>query len=144
MHVTKLFSAKYMKYIEHNDEGYEEFVVQYLAAWRDLHFSSSERLQFLHNLFDGEALRFYNANVAGRVRELTEALQLVKEQFKSASKQQQVEAELSKLSFSNFVGKAGGKEEVGVQGAQKSHSETSPIMPCNIGTRKSQDRLSTR
>ncbi len=58
MNTAELFSQKDRKYSGNDDEGYEEFVDQYLAASRDLSLSPYERLQFLHNLFYGEALRF--------------------------------------------------------------------------------------
>ncbi len=109
IHIAKLFSSEDRNYSDNDDEGYEEFVDQYLAASRDLSLSPFERLQFLHNLFYGEALRFYNSNVAGRAREFPEALLMMKDQFKSASKQQ-VKAELSELSCSKFLGRSGGDE----------------------------------
>ncbi len=58
IHIAKLFSPKEKKYSGNDDEGYEEFVDQYLVASQDLCLSSLERLQFLHILFQGEALRF--------------------------------------------------------------------------------------
>ena len=62
MHFAKLFASKDKKYSSDDDEGYEKFVDKYLAASRYSCLSPSESLQFLHNLFHGEALQFYNAN----------------------------------------------------------------------------------
>ncbi len=78
MHIAKLFFSKDRKYNGNDDESYDKFVDQYLAASRDLCFYPSERLQYLHNLFHGEALRFYNANVVGRARLFSEALQMMR------------------------------------------------------------------
>ncbi len=108
MHISKLFSSKDRKYNGSDDEKYDEFVEQYLAASLELCLSPSERLQYLHNLFHGEALRFYNANVVGCARLFSEALQMMKKQFNSASKQQQVTTDIPKLSNDNFLGKTGG------------------------------------
>ncbi len=88
MHFAKLFSSKDRKYNVNDDECYDEFVDQYLSASSDLCLSLSERLLYLHNLSHGNALRFNYANVIGRIRQFSEALQMVKEQFNSASKQQ--------------------------------------------------------
>ena len=50
-------------------------------------------------------MRFDDSNVVGRARQFSETHQMMKEQFSSASKQQKVKAELSKLSYDNFLGK---------------------------------------
>ena len=56
-------------------------------------------LKYFHNLFRGEALRFYNANVNGRASNYPASSQHDEEQFHSMSKEQQVKSELSKLTF---------------------------------------------
>ena len=78
MHIAKLFSSKDRNYNGNDDESYDEFVDQYLAVSRELCLSPSERLHYLHNFFHGEALRFYNANVVGRARLFSEALQMMR------------------------------------------------------------------
>ena len=111
LHIGKIFSWKYRKYNGNDDE----FVDLCLAACRDLCFATSERLQYLHNLFHGEALRFYNGNVVGRAHQFPEALQLMKEQLNSASKQQQVKEKLSEFSYVNFFGRTGGNKRKAVK-----------------------------
>ncbi len=69
--------------------------------------SSSECLQFRYNLFNDKALRFYDANVAERSCELPEALQVMKALLNSASKQQRIRMEVSKLSHNSFPVNAG-------------------------------------
>ena len=102
MQIVKLFSSKDRKYRGKYDESYDEFVDEYLTASLELCLSPLERLQYLHNLFHGEDLCFHNANVVERARQLSEAQKMMKEQFNSASKQQQVKAELSNLPMANY------------------------------------------
>ncbi len=74
MHIAKLFSSKNRNYSDSDDDGYKEFVDQYLAASCDLWLSPLERFQYLRNVFHGEALRFYNTNIVGRARDFPESL----------------------------------------------------------------------
>ena len=122
MRIANLFYSKDRKYNGKDDESYDEFIDQYLAAFRDLCLSPSDRQQYLHNLFYSAALRFYNANIVGRARQFFEGLQMMKEQCNSASKQQQVKAELSKISYDNFLGKNGWWQIESIQRSQEPHS----------------------
>ena len=81
INASKCFATKNQKYSGAEDESYDKFVDQYIAASRDLCIPVKERHQYLHNLFRGEALRFYNANVEGRAADFLEALRIMKEQF---------------------------------------------------------------
>ncbi len=56
MHFTKPFFWKDRKCNGNDNESYDEFVDQYLAALCDLCLSPSERLQNFQNLFHREAL----------------------------------------------------------------------------------------
>ncbi len=95
VHIEKLFSSNERKYSGSYDEWNVEFVDRYLAVSIDLLLSPSERLEFIHNIFHGEALRLYNGNVIGRAPDFPESMQMMKDQFNYASKQQQVNADLS-------------------------------------------------
>ncbi len=95
MHIAKLFYTKEGKYSGSDDDSYEEYIDKFIAVSRALGLAQGERLQFSHNLFCGEALLFYNASVNGRAGYFPEALKMIKEQFNSPTKQQQVEAEVT-------------------------------------------------
>ncbi len=124
-----MFSSKDRKYNGNDGESYDEFVDQYLAASRDLWLSPAKRLEYIHNFFHGEALRFYNANIVGRAHEFSEALQMGKEQFNSASKQQQVNAELSKLSYGKYLGKTGGEKRKAFKNLKNHIEKRIPLCP---------------
>ncbi len=103
INVSKRFATKDQKDNGADDDSYDEFVDQYIAASRDLCIPARERHQYLQNLFRGEALQFYNSNVEGKAADFPEAIRIMKKQFNSSSRQQQVMAELSKLSYAIFV-----------------------------------------
>ncbi len=129
MHTAKLFSSKDRKYNGSDDENYDEFFDQYLAVSSDVCLSPSERLQYLDQLFHSEALRYYNANIVGRSRQFYEALQMMTERFNSASKQQQVKAELSTLSYDNFLGKTGGDKRKAFEELKNHIEKRIPLCP---------------
>ena len=118
IYVSKRFATKDQKGNGADDVCYDEFVNQYIAASRDLCIPAKERHQYLHNLFRGEALRFYNANVEGKAADFPEALRIMTEQLNSSSRQQQVKAELSKLSFAIFVKNLDGNKKKALRNLQ--------------------------
>ncbi len=129
MYIAKLFSSKDRKYNDNYDESYVEFADQYFSGSLALCLSPLERLQYLHNLAHGDALRFYNANFAGPAQRFPEALQMMKKRFKSARKQQQVKAELCKLSYVNVLGRTGGNKRKRVKELKKHIEKRIPLRP---------------
>ncbi len=74
-------------------------------------------------------LRFYDANVVGRERQFSEALKMMKEQFNSASKQQQVKEELAKLSYVAFLGKTCGNKRKSFKEQKNRIEKRIPLCP---------------
>ncbi len=64
LNISKRFGSKDQKYSGGDDECIYEFLDQYDAVSRDLCLYDIEKRQYRHNLFRGEALRFYNADAA--------------------------------------------------------------------------------
>lgn len=62
--VSYVFKMKDLKYNGVNDENIVDFITQYELVSRDLGLPPAEMLQYLHNLFRGEALRDYNPYVS--------------------------------------------------------------------------------
>jgi len=59
--IAKRFSYKDQKFSGSEEENTQEYIAQYMAVCTDLEISPQEKNQFAHNIFRGEALRFYNA-----------------------------------------------------------------------------------
>ncbi len=76
-----------------------DFNVQYDLVSRDFHLSHHEKRQYVNNLFRGEALRLYHAEVEPLGNNYPDVIAKIQSQFNSISKQQCVKAELSGLSF---------------------------------------------
>ena len=127
INVIKRFATKDQKDSGENDESYDEFLEQYIAASRDLCIPAKKRHQYLHNLFRGESLWLYNAYAVGRAADFPEALRIVKEQLNLLSKQQHVKAELSKLSYATFVKNVDGNKRKALRNLQSRIEKRIPL-----------------
>ncbi len=127
INVIKRFATKDQKDSGENDESYDEFLEQYIAASRDLCIPAKKHHQYLHNLFRGESLWLYNAYAVGRAADFPEALRIVKEQLNLLSKQQHVKAELSKLSYATFVKNVDGNKRKALRNLQSRIEKRIPL-----------------
>lgn len=127
--MSKHFSYNDAKYSGAEDENIKEYIARYQAVCRDLSLSPRERCQFVHNLFRGEALRFYNANVLDRTETLAEALVMMQTRFNSLSKQNDVKHELLSLQFSDFVSQCNGKRPLALRALTAHIEKRFPLCP---------------
>lgn len=96
------------KYGGRDDENLQEFLDQYFLISDDCQLSQTERLQYLHNIFKGEALNFYKNEVKGKEHTLGGAIAKIQNYFNGIDEQQRVKAELNLLSLESFVRKCRG------------------------------------
>ena len=107
-HINQRFKAKEYKYSGSDEEVLQDFIDAYMATAEDYRLSAADKLQLFHNLFRGDALRFYYAHVKGRYSTFAEAFRAVFAHFNSADVQQRVKADLMTLSLAKFSEKHGG------------------------------------
>lgn len=79
--INQRFKNKETKYSGTDEKPLQDFINAYLTAAEDYRLSPFDRLQFSHNLFRGDALRFYTANVKGRYRSFVEAVKAIYAHF---------------------------------------------------------------
>ena len=108
MNMPKRFQNKYSKYSGADKENIMDFIMKYDLISRDFNLSHHEKLQYVHNLFRGEALRYYYGEVEPLGNNYADVIAKMESQFNSISKQQCVKAELSGLSFQDMVDKSDG------------------------------------
>lgn len=97
--VAVRFKKKDSKYGGAEEETLHEFVDSYATLSTDYDLTATQKLQYLHNLFRGNALRFYNAQVKDKVCTYEEAVAKVTEHFNSLDVQQRIKTDLSTLQF---------------------------------------------
>lgn len=127
--MSKHISHNYSKYRSAEEENIKEYIARYQAVCRDLSLSPRERWQFVHILFRGEALHFYNANVLDRAQTLSEALTMMQTRFNSLSTQKNVKHELSSLQFSEFVTQYNGKRPLALRTLTAHIAQWFPLGP---------------
>lgn len=86
-------------------EDLKEFRAEYNAVALDYDLTASQKKQFLHNFFTGDALRFYNEERQGHFNTFNESVAVVMTHFNSLDSQQRVKADLSTLRLSKFASK---------------------------------------
>ena len=101
------FKAKESKYSGSDEEHLQDFMDSYLQTVEDYQLGPREKLQYFHNLFRGDALRFYNAQVKNRCSTFVYAVRVIYEHFNSPDVQQRVKTDFSNLSLSTFAEKEG-------------------------------------
>ena len=110
MNMARSFQNKDSKYSGADNQNIIDFIVQYELVSRDFSLSHHEKRQYVHNLFRGEALRCYYAEVEPLGNNYADSIAKMKSQFNSISKQQCVKADLSGLSFRDMVDKSDGEK----------------------------------
>ncbi len=95
------------------------FIVQYDLVSRDFNVSHSEKHQYLHKLFHGEALRYYYAEIEPLGNSYGDFI----------SKMKFVKAELSGLSFQNMVEKLDGDRRKALRGLVAAIEARIPLFP---------------
>ncbi len=60
------FKGRETKYSGEDDENLQEAIDHYVTASRDYSLSETQKLQYFHNIFRGDALHFYHKNIENR------------------------------------------------------------------------------
>lgn len=126
------FKAKDSKFSGDDTENLQEYLDQYLAVSEDFGLTATQRLQYMHNLFRGEALRFFIQNIRGTASTIGEAVFIMQSQFNSADKQQRVKAELSTVKLRTFVNQCNGSLHQGLRKLAAHIEERTPLCPPNF------------
>lgn len=103
--ISQRFKDKDNKYGGSEEENLSEYLDSYCAVASDYNLSQQQRLQFFHNLFKKEALRFYNSTIKGKVNSFGEACTKLRDHFQSPDVQVRVLNELKTIKFSDFTSK---------------------------------------
>ena len=93
----------------------------------------------MHDIFKGEALRFFMSNVKGKERTIGGAVQLMREHFNGIDKQQRIKAELSATTLDNFIQKSNGIVRDGL--SSLSTYINNRISQCRVGYRTEQHKV---
>ena len=101
------FKNSESKYSGNDEEHLQDYIDSHLTTAEDYKLSPAEKLQFLHNIFRGDTLRFYNAHVKHRATSFGEAVSIIYGHFNSPNVQQRIKADLSTVRLSGFSKKMG-------------------------------------
>lgn len=71
-------------------EDVNEHIENYLDAANVYGLENAKKLQFFHNIFEGEARRFYRQNVMGISQSFVEACTRMREEYNSITRQNRV------------------------------------------------------
>jgi hypothetical protein len=85
------------------DESLEDKFLTYRTIARDYQLRNSQKVELIHNLFDEEALRFYNNHVREKAATIEEVYQLMSKEFNSITRQEKVKNQLHSLKLHHFV-----------------------------------------
>ena len=111
-HVSLRFKPKESKYSGGDEEHLQDFIDSYLQTVEYYQLKTREKLQYFHNLFRDDALRFYNAQVKHRCSTFEDAVRIIYKHFKSLDVQQRAKTDLSNSSLSTFAEQEGSATKV--------------------------------
>ena len=137
--VANRFKHPENKYGGADEENLQEFISQYFLISDDCGLSQAQRLQYIHNIFKGEALRFYNSEVKGIETTLGGAIAKIRDHFNGADKQQRIKAELSSLTLEYFIRRNNGSIRDGL-GALATYI-TNRVPQCPPSFRSEQNKV---
>lgn len=86
-------------------ENWMEFVDEYTQIARDYSLNPPQKLQYLHNLFRGDAKRFFLDRIASYATTFQQAVEMVTSEYNSPVRQTRVKNYLNTLRVSSFVSK---------------------------------------
>lgn len=88
------------------EETISEAIASYNEAAVDYSLNDSQKLQFFHLLFGGEAIRHYRNNVAHAVKKFDEACEMMKKEYNSKTRQNRVRKMLQGLRLTQIMEKS--------------------------------------
>jgi len=103
--VGNRFKDQSAKFSGRTQQLWDDYTTHYDHVTRDLSVSAQHKMQFLHNLLSGEALRFYLEDVMRTVVTYEAACAKIRESFRSPVRQGRAKNVLQLLRMSDFVAK---------------------------------------
>jgi hypothetical protein len=88
------------KYSGEMSECLSEKLSHYVTAADDYELTNEQRLRFLHNIFTGESLRFYDLNVKGKYTTFSTAVAAMEAEFNSPTRQNRAKNYLKTIRIS--------------------------------------------
>lgn len=98
---TRFKSTK--KFTGELGDDINEHIGNYLDAANDYKLENLRKLQYFHNIFDGEAKRFYRQNVMGVSQLFIEACTKKGQKYNTITRQNRVRKRLQSLRLSSIV-----------------------------------------
>lgn len=100
-----------MKFTGAEDEAFHKHVGFYLKVDRAFSLTTEQKLMFMYNMFDGEAMRFFDSNVDGRVETFSEAVLMINKQYNSKTRQAAVQNRLTNICLGRLVAEGATEKE---------------------------------
>jgi hypothetical protein len=101
--VSQRFNNKGAKYAGRMDESLSDKFQIYLTVANDYQLSEAQKLSLVHNLFEGDALRYYNSNVQGKAKSITDVHVEMLLEFNSITRQCRVKNQMRALRLNAIV-----------------------------------------
>jgi len=101
--IAMRFKEQKQKFSGALGEFFNDFVSDYLQASRDYDLSPKQKLQFMHNLFTGDAKRFYYHRVDGYATGFSQAVEMIEREYNSVVRKDRCKNYLSTLRLAKFV-----------------------------------------
>jgi hypothetical protein len=79
--VSQCFNQKGEKYADGMNKSLEDKFLTYRTVARDYQLPDSQKVEFIRNLFDKEALRFYNNHVLDKAKTIKEVYYMMSKEF---------------------------------------------------------------
>ena len=95
----------YEKFSGKMGEDLEEHINNHIDAAKDYRLTLEQRLDFFHHIFDGEAKTFYRLKVDGVAASFAEALQMLRKEYNSITRQSRVRRHLQSLRLNDIMAK---------------------------------------
>lgn len=124
------YSKENMKFTGAEDQAFHEYVSFYLQVTRDFSLTNDQKLQFMYNIFGGEAKRYFDSHVEGHVATFSEAVLIMNKQYNSATRQTAVQNRLSNLRFGRLTAQ-GLTEKAALETIYKTITKLAPQLPMN-------------
>lgn len=100
--MAKRFSGKGSKFSGSSDESWEEYLIQYQRAAKELELTNDLKVSLFHHLLSDHAMTFYNDEIEGKVRAFHEIITIMSKQFNSDARMEATVDRLRCLHLSEF------------------------------------------
>jgi hypothetical protein len=101
--VSQCFNQKGEKYADGMDESLEDKFLTYRTIARDYQLRNSQKVELIRNLFDEEALRFYNNHILDKAKTIKEVYYMMSKEINSITRQEKVKNQLHFLKLHHFA-----------------------------------------